>query len=192
MLSLAHQLIFDMIFKQLRSWLDKGLDIKVAINIPFSEIEKEGFLKEFIKIKDKHKVPSENITVEITENEIMKNPKKSINILNQLKKKGFSIAIDDFGIGYSSLSYLTDIPADELKIDIAFVKKLPEDEKTAEIVKIIVEIGKILGMEVTAEGIETEEQWNYLKLVGCDIAQGFYISKPLKPEELEKFYREHT
>ncbi len=191
MLSLTHQLIFGRIFKQIREWIDKGLSIKVAINIPFPEIEKEGFLRNFVELKDKYNVPSENITIEITETEIMKNPERSIDIIKQLKSKGFSIAIDDFGIGYSSLSYLTDIPADELKIDIAFVRKLPNDEKTAEIVKIIVEIGKILGMEVTAEGVETEEQWNYLKLIGCDIAQGFYISKPLKPKELEEFYRNH-
>ena len=192
MLTIAHRLIFTKIFNQIKEWLDKGLNINVAINLPFSELEKKEFLNEFFSMKNEIGVPARNITIEITETEIMQNPEESIKTLKKLKDAGFSIAIDDFGVGYSSLSYLADIPADELKIDISFVKKLPHDRKIVEIVKIIVDIGKTLNMKITAEGIEQKEQLEFLKQIGCDIGQGFYISKPLTAKELENFYKEHT
>ncbi len=192
MLSITHKIIFNQIFQQIRNWLDKDLDIKVSLNLPFSEIEKQEFYKEFIELKNRYKVPSKNIVIEVTETEIMRSPHHSIKVLEKLKKEGFGIAIDDFGIGYSSLSYLAQIPADEIKIDISFVQKIPEDKNMVEIVKIIVDIGKILNKKVTAEGIENKKQYEFLKEIGCDVGQGFYISKPLTPQELEKFYREHT
>ncbi|NPA52591.1 MAG: EAL domain-containing protein [Aquificae bacterium] len=192
MLSITHKIIFNQIFQQIRNWLDRGLDIRVSLNLPFSEIEKQEFYEEFLSLIEKHKIHARNIVIEITETEIMRSPQHSLKILEKLKKEGFGISIDDFGIGYSSLSYLAQIPADEIKIDISFVQKIPEDKNVVEIIKIIVDIGKILNMKVTAEGIENKEQYEFLKKIGCDVGQGFYISKPLTPEELEKFYKEHT
>ncbi len=192
MMTITHKLIFTKIFNQQKQWLEKGFDINVSLNLPFSELEKENFYEEFISLKNQFNIPAKNITIELTETEIMKSPQNSIKVLKKLKNAGFKIAIDDFGVGYSSLSYLSQIPADELKIDISFVKKIPDDKNIEEIVKIIVDIGKILNMKVTAEGIEKKEQYDFLKEIGCDIGQGFYISKPLTPQELEKFYKEHT
>jgi len=103
---------------------------------------------------------------------------------------GGSLSIDDFGTGYSSLSYLSELPVRCVKIDISFVKKMLEDEKAKKIVEAIIEISKTFGIESVAEGVETEEQYNLLKKLGCNKLQGYFYSPPLKEEELvEEFLK---
>ena len=110
------------------------------------------------------------------------------SVLRQLKDIGVSISIDDFGTGYSSLSYLKRFPVDNLKIDISFIREMVKDPDSASIVMAIVNMAHTLQLKTIAEGVETEEQWKFLRLLRCDMGQGFYMSKPLPAQEFEKLF----
>ena len=116
----------------------------------------------------------------------MKDQEFAITVLRRLKKLGVSIAIDDFGTGYSSLSYLKLFPVDYIKIDQSFVKDVATDPDTTALVTAIITMAHSLGLMTIAEGVETEEQWKILRLLKCDMGQGFYFSQALTPLEFEK------
>ena len=128
-----------------------------------------------------NQVSGASLELEITESSLIENSEAVMNLLNEIKQRHIHIALDDFGTGYSSLSYLADFPIDTLKIDRSFVCKIGENKQAA-IVSAMVAMGKAMGMTVVAEGIETEEQLEYLRDLDCDIAQGYLFSKPL-PEQ---------
>ncbi len=108
-------------------------------------------------------------------------------MVESLRSKGFKIEMDDFGSGYSSLNMLTTITIDVIKIDMKFIRNMRRDDKSLRMVKLIIDIAKFLDVPVVAEGVEDEIQVNTLKKMGCDVIQGFYFSKPVPPEEFEKF-----
>jgi EAL domain-containing protein (putative c-di-GMP-specific phosphodiesterase class I) len=110
---------------------------------------------------------------------MMINPKKSLEILNELHQLGFGVSIDDFGTGYSSLVYLKNLPADEIKIDKSFVMNMANDKKDESIVKAAVDLAHALGLKVVAEGVENEKTLDILTEMGCDYAQGHYMAKPM-------------
>ena len=142
------------------------------------------------ELSAKHEVPAGNVVIEITETETMKNPEENLKRLNTIKEMGFSISIDDFGTGYSSLNYLKLIPASEIKIDRSFIRDMLVDKNDAELVKIITNIGKIMGLNIVAEGVETKEQLKFLKELGCEYAQGYYFAKPMPFEEFISFLKQ--
>jgi EAL domain-containing protein (putative c-di-GMP-specific phosphodiesterase class I) len=109
--------------------------------------------------------------------------------LSDLRRMGVRISIDDFGMGYSSLSYLKRLPADTLKIDRSFVAGLGEDAEDSAIVQMTIDLAHTLGMRIIAEGVESEEQAEQLKEMGCDLGQGYYFAEPLSPEALSEFFR---
>ena len=125
--------------------------------------------------------------LEITESTIMSNPAHTMEILSKLESMGIKLSIDDFGTGYSSLSHLKKLPVHQLKIDRAFVKDVTTDNDDAVIVKSTIDLAHNLGLETVAEGIETKDVLDAIKQAGCDIAQGYLISKPLYPDDLLKF-----
>lgn len=125
------------------------------------------------------------ITLEITERE--KITAKQQNILFKLKELGFKLAIDDFGTGYSSLSYLSEMNVDILKIDISFIRKISNDSKALKLVEAIIALYKALGIKTVAEGVETTNELNILRSLGCDYYQGYYFSPPLFCEDFKKF-----
>jgi EAL domain-containing protein (putative c-di-GMP-specific phosphodiesterase class I) len=127
------------------------------------------------------------LSLDITETLYIDVFKGNTAVLDELKRRGVRISIDDFGKGYSSLSYLKRLPPDALKIDKEFVRGLGEDVEDTAIVQMVIELGHILGMEVIAEGVESEDQAQQLKEMGCDLAQGYYFSKPLPPEAVPGF-----
>jgi EAL domain-containing protein (putative c-di-GMP-specific phosphodiesterase class I) len=129
------------------------------------------------------------ITLEITESALMQDTEFTKLVLNKLKAAGFSISIDDFGTGYSSLSHLKKLPVDNLKIDISFIREIANDPDTASIVTAIIGMAHTMNLKTIAEGVETEEQWKILRLLRCDLAQGFYYSKPVSAGEVEKFLK---
>ncbi len=129
------------------------------------------------------------ITLEITESALMQDTEFTKLVLNKLKGAGFSISIDDFGTGYSSLSHLKKLPVDNLKIDISFIREIANDPDTASIVTAIIGMAHTMNLKTIAEGVETEEQWKILRLLRCDLAQGFYYSKPVSAGEVEKFLK---
>ena len=122
---------------------------------------------------------NEMLELEITEHSLLSNREDTLSKLNQLSEQGFGISLDDFGTGYSSLTYVQQLPIDRLKIDLSFVKMIGKDKKTQEIIRLIVEMSKSLGLIVIAEGIETPEQLTFLQALGCDIGQGYLLSKPV-------------
>jgi EAL domain-containing protein (putative c-di-GMP-specific phosphodiesterase class I) len=125
--------------------------------------------------------------LEVTESLLISDPDFMMILLTQLTEEGFKISIDDFGTGYSSLSYLKKIKASILKVDQSFIRNLDTDSLDQMIVRSIIDRGHNLGLEVVAEGVETEQQLDILSSMQCDIAQGYYFSKPLSSEEIAKY-----
>ena len=126
---------------------------------------------------------AEWIELEVTEGQIMNNPKESIETLNSIANLGIKLAVDDFGTGYSSLAYLKRLPIDKLKIDQAFIRGLPNDNEDSAITKAIIALAQSLNLSIIAEGVETKEQRDFLIENGCKNMQGYYYSKPIPAEQ---------
>ncbi len=148
-----------------------------------------SFVKNTLEISHRVEAQKPKIVLEITETSLMKNPEESINILKRLKSHGFLIAVDDFGTGYSSLSYLKQLPLDVIKIDMSFVRNIPQSHIDRSIVSTIIELSKSLGLKSLAEGVETKEQLNILVEMGCELAQGYLFGKPMPKEDIERLIR---
>ncbi len=162
----------------------KGYDgLNVAVNISAVQFTDGNLLPMVSKALEESKLRPESLELEITESAVMHDPEEVISSLHELSKYGMKLAIDDFGTGYSSLAYLKRFPVNTLKIDRAFITDISSDNDDVAIVEAVLGLGKHFNMKVVAEGVEDEEQLNFLKSQGCDIAQGYYISKPLSPEQ---------
>jgi len=172
--------------KHLLSFIAVDPDLKVAINISGSECSDPHILNLTHKLLAQNKIRPEHIELEITETVLIENPVTSIEVLNKLHDLGVSIAIDDFGTGYSSLSYLTSLPLDILKIDMVFVQGIGIDPQQEIIIQVIIDLSKRLSLKVVAEGIETQEQEDFLLKNGCDYGQGYFYSKPCSAEDIHR------
>ena len=172
--------------KEVGKWYKEGLMSDVlALNLSIKQLEYDGFLQE---IKDNIKAydfKPEWLELEITEGQMMKKPEKTIAKLKQINDLGIGISIDDFGTGFSSLSYLKRLPINRLKIDQSFISDIPEDEDDVAIVKAIIALAKSLKLDIVAEGVETSEQKDFLIDNGCVNIQGYYYSHPMPAEEME-------
>jgi EAL domain-containing protein (putative c-di-GMP-specific phosphodiesterase class I) len=171
--------------EQNKKWLEKGTNLKVAVNVSPVQFEGGNFHKMLKQILDEIELPPEFLEIEITEGTIQ-NLEVSSNVINELKKIGVKISLDDFGTGYSSLSVLNRLPIDYLKIDKSFVNEIASNCNSASLVKTIIGIGNNLKFVTIAEGIETEEQAAFLKQNGCSLGQGYLFSPPLTAYEIEK------
>jgi EAL domain-containing protein (putative c-di-GMP-specific phosphodiesterase class I) len=156
----------------------------VSVNLSARQFEQPDLLRQVRSALSASGLAPSFLQLEITETAIIKNPQAAIATLRALKKLGVVIAIDDFGAGYSSLSYLQQLPVDRLKVDRTFTRSLHPGDEGASVVKAIIEMAHALGIRVTAEGIETARQLNILRELGCDCAQGFYLSHPVPAHEL--------
>jgi EAL domain-containing protein (putative c-di-GMP-specific phosphodiesterase class I) len=137
----------------------------------------------------RHRLVPHLLTLEITESVIMHDPDRSLATMLRIRELGIGIAVDDFGTGYSSLAYLMRLPVNELKIDKSFVMSLDRDAASATIVRSTIDLAHKLGMQVVAEGVESEAIWSTLKELGCDLGQGYHFSRPVPAAELLKFVR---
>lgn len=172
--------------KQISSWLKTfGNGIRIAVNISPKQFEQLNFVDIIKSAIIKNDIPANLLEIEITEG-AMHNSKEAIPVLRKLKELGVIISVDDFGTGYSSLSYIKQFPIDILKIDQSFVRDVLENVKDAAIITTIIHLGKNLGMDVIAEGVECQEQADILLAANCHKAQGFYYSRPLPASEVEK------
>ena len=175
--------------RQVKEWQNNGYPVvPVSVNlslIQFRQKDLAGMIKKIMK--DCGYYPS-LLTLEITESAFMQDIEFTKSVLTAMKEIGCSVSIDDFGTGYSSLAYLKRFPVDNLKIDISFIREMVKDPDSASIVMAIINMAHTLNLKTIAEGIETEEQWNFLRLLRCDMGQGFYLSKPLPAEDLEKLF----
>lgn len=182
--------VIDNSLKQCRLWADQGLDLQVAVNISVHNL-KDGLLVNFIKSSiEQYQFPASILSLEITESAMMSNPMHAIENLTRLDELGLNLAIDDYGTGFSSLSYLKQLPVDELKIDKTFVIDMLDHHDDEMIVRSTIELAHNLGLRVVAEGVETAEASLKLKKMGCDIAQGYYYGMPLYHYEFEKLLKQ--
>lgn len=160
---------------------------QVSINVSIKQFMQEQFFEEFTKCIQQSGMPFKYITIEVTESLLIEDMERILSMLDQFRRKDISISLDDFGTGYSSLSLLRQLPIQELKIDKAFVDDILDDSKDSALVKNIINIGNEFGMYTLAEGVETAEQLEQLSGFQCDLFQGYFFSKPLSIENLEKF-----
>ena len=166
--------------QQIREWLDKGMHIKLSVNLAAQQLlhgDLVGFVRQSIQDAN---IPPELIELELTESSLIEDPEHTIKTLEKIKALGVTLAIDDFGTGYSSLSYLQRFPLDILKVDRSFLKDIhSSDPQQATLTKAIIALGHNLDMKIVAEGVETRAQLEFLTSQNCDYAQGFYISPPV-------------
>lgn len=178
--------VFRNACQQLKAWHNKGFSsLRMAINLSPQEFLKQGLVKTIQQVLKEMELNPSFVELEITESMTM-DVERAILILNELNELGIQIAIDDFGTGYSSLNYLKRFPIHRLKIDRSFVRDIMKDESDAKIVSTIISMAHALNLDVLAEGVETEEQLDFLRQLSCDQVQGYYYSKPLPADEIER------
>jgi diguanylate cyclase (GGDEF)-like protein len=158
--------------------------VKVAVNVSAVQFKAPGLIESIVEAIRASGIAAHRLIVEVTESVMIKNPEQAITTLHALRNMGVPIAMDDFGTGYSSLSYLRRFPFDKIKIDRTFVNEIDESEESAAIVRAAVGLAKALRMETVAEGIETERQLARVSAEGCDMAQGYFISRPMRADEV--------
>ncbi len=174
---------------QWRSWREQGLTTRLAFNISAVSLQRLDFPDLVERMCQELDVPADCLVLELTEGETQQLV-KLMDTLTRFRIKGIGLAIDDFGTGYSSLMQLRQLPFTEVKIDQAFVADLPDAQDCRLIVRMIAELAHGLGLIVTAEGVETVEQLRSVRELGCDVAQGYLLSRPLEPDQLIPWYRE--
>jgi diguanylate cyclase (GGDEF)-like protein len=169
---------------QLRDWRDAGLDLGVAVNVSERDLADPGFPDEVLEILAEHGIEPSALELEVTEDILVRDTVRAGGRLERIVATGVRIAIDDFGIGYSSLGQLKSVPARTLKIDRSFVAGMATDRRDAAIVRSIVALAHDLGLEVVAEGVETDEHVAWLRAAGCDVGQGYHLGLPLPSEAM--------
>jgi EAL domain-containing protein (putative c-di-GMP-specific phosphodiesterase class I) len=175
---------------QAQRWRARGLELDtVAVNISTRQFRNRDLVDQVAAVLAQTGLPAGCLDLEITESLMMENVEEFIARLRALKELGVQLSVDDFGTGYSSLNYLKQFPVDRLKIDRSFVRDIASDRGDGAIVQAVIQLGHILGLAVTAEGVETAEQLAFLRRHGCDEGQGFYFSKPLHPADFEELLR---
>ena len=185
---LLGKLIFRKILNQMKIWQDNLVyNGVVAINISGVQIEDENFIKKIEDIRHDVGIEARFIELEVTESSFSNSPAKFTSTLDKLKKIGYQISIDDFGTGYSSLSYLKQLPLHKLKIDRSFIKDLPYEADDRAISKVIITLAKVLELDVIAEGVETQEQMDFLVENGCNNAQGYFFATPMSALDTEEY-----
>jgi len=183
--------ILDQTCRQLREWHDQGFtELRMAVNLSTVQLHHAELPRVVNNLMQVYRLPLRSLELEVTETGLMEDINTAAQHLLSLRRSGALIAIDDFGTGYSSLSYLKSLPLDKIKIDKSFVQDLLEDEDDATIVRAIIQLGKSLGMQVIAEGVETVEQEAYIIAQGCNEGQGYLYSKPLPARELTAYLKQ--
>jgi diguanylate cyclase (GGDEF)-like protein len=170
--------------RQCRIWRGDGIDVGVTVNVTVLDLLERTFASDVAETLRGAAFPASALTIEITEGALVQEPDRARRTLERLRGLGVKIAIDDFGTGYSSLSYLKDLPVDVLKIDRAFINDVPASHTSIAIIAAAIELAHRLDLEVVAEGVETEAQFECLEALGCDLIQGYVVSRPVPAAEL--------
>ena len=178
--------VCDFLHEFLAAHPDKKM--KIAVNVSRYDLYKDDFISYYCSVKDKYAIPDNLIELEFTESLAFDDKERFRDIVSQLKRKGFTCALDDFGAGSSSLNILKDLPIDVLKMDRLFFDEGESIERDNALISGVVAMAKSLGLTVVAEGIETQEQIDFLKAIGCDIIQGFIYSRPLPAKEFMRYF----
>lgn len=179
--------------EQAKKWHDKGFkDLQMSINCSSIQLVKADIPELMLNVLEKTGLDPKFVEIELTESLLLEDVEQGIRIIEDLRATGIKTSIDDFGTGYSSMSYLRRLPVDKLKIDQSFVKEIGEQKSDGAIVNAILTLAKHLGLQVVAEGVETVEQLNFLYDNGADEVQGYYISQPKRPEDMEQWMIEQA
>lgn len=174
--------------RQLHTWQLEGMPpLVLAVNVSACQFRHKDFFLHLCKVLDSTGLSAQSLKLELTESTLMMDINEAMAILREIRTLGVRISIDDFGTGYSSLSYLKKLPISELKIDQSFIRDLPNNEDDNMIASAIIALAKSLSLEVVAEGVENQQQLDFLRQHGCDTVQGYLFSKPLPPEQFSQF-----
>ncbi len=184
--------VLDLGLRDLRSWSEQGRNLSLSLNMSVQSLLDRRFPEEVEALLALHGVDGHGLTLELTESSLMVDPEVAKRTMHELSELGVSVAIDDFGTGYSSLAYLTDLPIGELKIDKSFVRAMSSDNRNAIVVRSTIELAHSLGLRTVAEGIEDAFTFERLRALGCELAQGFHMSKPLPASSLLRWWDVHA
>jgi diguanylate cyclase (GGDEF)-like protein/PAS domain S-box-containing protein len=185
------QWVLDRALRQLALWRRSDAEqLRMAVNVAPAQLVNPQLPDQIVAALRYNAVPADALTLEITENALMANPERALETLRALRNIGVQVAIDDFGMGYSSFNYLKQYPFDILKIDRSFTMALPTSAQDAAIVEAILSMSRRLHLNVIAEGVETEDQWTFLTDRGCQELQGFWLSRPLSGDALGQLLRD--
>lgn len=177
--------------RYLRKWLDEGREVHpISVNVSRIDLYTPKLVQHLVNLREKYQLPSQYLELEITESAYTEDPEQIITITRQLRDAGFVILMDDFGTGYSSLNMLKDIQIDVLKLDMGFLKSSDYSAKGGNILTAILKMAESLKMQTIAEGVETKEQVEFLKKIGCQCVQGFYFARPMPAQEYERLFLE--
>jgi len=177
---------------QIRRWCEEDIahrSLRVCVNLSARQFAREGFADHVEAVLRRTRVDSRQLGLEMTESSLIPDAGTAVQVLGSLRRLGVSLLMDDFGTGYSSLHYLHTFPFDVLKIDRSFVRRMTKGDQAMQIVRTIVELARVLGMDVVAEGIETREQDELLRKLGCRYGQGFLFSRPAPAETISRLLR---
>jgi EAL domain-containing protein (putative c-di-GMP-specific phosphodiesterase class I) len=183
---LAHWVI-ESALRQCRAWQDVGLDIAVGVNLSMRNLHDADLVEDITRLLEATGVRSRSLKLEVTESALMTDPQRALGSLARLRAIGVEIAIDDFGTGHASLSYLKQMPVEEIKLDRSFVRDMRTDKQDYTIVRSTIELAHDLGLRVIAEGVEDQATWDLLVELGCDLAQGYHMSRPLPEADLRRW-----
>ena len=182
--------VIEKVCQQLAEWKNMGIAVKyIAVNVSGVQLQSD-FADTVANILNKNNTSPDSLDIEITETFLMKGLKQSVEQLEKLRENGINLSIDDFGVGYSSLSQLKQLPIDYLKIDRSFVGDIVDEPNDLAIVEAIIAMSKTLKLDITAEGVETAEQYALLQNLGCDKVQGYHFSKPVPASNIPQVYKE--
>jgi len=183
--------VIDTACRQIREWKSSGLgDVRIAVNVSSRQVREERFVSQVAEVVREHRIDPTLLEFEITESTLMAHGEATDAALRRLKDLGISISIDDFGTGYSNLAYLKRFLVDAVKIDITFIRDVTTNADDATIAIAIINMAHSLRLKVVAEGVETREQLEFLRVHGCDEVQGYFLSKPLPVDELSAKFRQ--
>ncbi len=182
----------DQSLMQIVKWRRQGINLKIAVNISTRNLADPDFADTVIGMLEQYGVDGKYLELEITESSFMANIDAAISALAKLAGVHIIVSIDDFGTGYSSLQYLQKLPVTIIKLDQMFVKPLPFDIGAVHIVEAAVSLAEKLGLKVVAEGVETKEGFDFIRKLGCHLAQGYYIARPMPANELTMWYESHA
>jgi diguanylate cyclase len=176
--------VIDAALRQARAWSAQGWELSIAVNLSTRNLLDVEFPEQVAELLARHQVDPRWLELEITESTMLEDPARTKAVLERLSAMGIRLSVDDFGTGYSSLAYLTRLPIDEIKIDRSFVMNMADNEDDATIVRSTIDLGRNLGLEVVAEGVESGPVWDELTALGCTVAQGHFLCPPVPADEL--------
>ncbi|MEK7709078.1 MAG: EAL domain-containing protein, partial [Pseudomonadota bacterium] len=177
--------------QQLDVWLQQGLDLKVSVNVSMENLDRFNLPEVYEKAVRDCNVPIDRMILEITESKLGKDFAQTLDILTRIRLKGFGLAIDDFGTGYSSMETLKHMPFTELKVDRIFAHGAAADPATRAMLESSIKLGRVFGLNVVVEGIEIKADYELAAALGCDEIQGYFIAKPMPPDEFIKWLSEY-